>query len=817
MKTQSQINRSNPKPLVTALCLMFGTGLGSTTVLAANAAPTPNESTPASNDKTVVRRFALLTGASQGGAERARLRFSSSDATAIRRVLSDLGGLNEADTTLILEVDRKHLQAGFSQLKEKIAAARKPGSRTEMVFYYSGHSDELGLLLGNERVSYPEIRSWVEATGADVRIAVLDSCASGAFTREKGGVHRPPFLVDTSSAARGHAYMTASAENEAAQESDRLGAAYFTHYLASGLRGAADVSHDGRVTLSEAYQYAFTETLARTESSRGGPQHASYDFQLAGKGDLVMTDLRATSASLILPPELAGRLFVRDSNGQLIAEVHKLPAQPIELGLPPGRYRVTLDDDRHLSETTVDLGMGRSLTLQRQQMVAMVASPSTLRGDDPNAHGADLSARAWPADNRESAGDAPINLSVYPGFDTVGGVPTNNKFVLGFFAESANTRGLSLTLGHYILHNGSGVDAAAFGTIRGGDFSGLSLTGVGDITRGNARGFLLAGIGNYVGGDLHGAAVSGYVNWTKGALVGLQMAGIANLAASVRGVQLGGIANISRGDVVGAQASGIANVANHANVRGVQMAGIANVANDSHITGAQVSGIANLANDLSGAQISLVNVGGNVNGTQIGIVNVSHKVRGLQFGLVNLADSVDGVSFGLVNLVRDGIHELDVSTTEIGGATISGLLGTRHFYTRLGVGVLAGANSIPGGRTVAVGSEAERKHYMSQVFLGGRYRVNDDWAVDTEFGTANYYDSQGGFKDTQEQMTVSFRMIATVRLASQFRLAFGPTFNTSIGKDGVDLVTSSGVGETVSRSGTTTFRSYPGFMLGMRI
>ena len=38
-----------------------------------------------------------------------------------------------------------------------------------------------------------------------------------------------------------------------------------------------------------------------------------------------MTDLRATSASLVLPSELAGRLYVRDAQGQLIAEGN--PAQ----------------------------------------------------------------------------------------------------------------------------------------------------------------------------------------------------------------------------------------------------------------------------------------------------------------------------------------------------------------------------------------------------------------------------------------------------------------------------------------------------------
>ena len=264
--------------------------------------------------QVVVRRFALITGVSQGGPDRVPLRYAGTDAKAVQRVLSDLGGVSQS--TLLLDSGRAELRRAFDKLDQQIAAARAPGQRTEMIFYYSGHSDENGLLLGPDRVTYAELRAWVEQTKADVRIAVLDSCASGALTRIKGGVHQAPFLVDTSSAARGHAYLTASSENEVAQESDRIGAAYFTHYLVSGLRGAADVSHDGRVTLSEAYQYAFTETLARTETSKGGPQHASYDFQLSGKGDLVMTDLHATSARLVLPPEMTGRLFVRDAQGR---------------------------------------------------------------------------------------------------------------------------------------------------------------------------------------------------------------------------------------------------------------------------------------------------------------------------------------------------------------------------------------------------------------------------------------------------------------------------------------------------------------------
>ena len=53
-------------------------------------------------------------------------------------------------------------------------------------------------------------------------------------------LRRPPFLVDESADMRGHAFLTSSAETEAAQESDRIQASYFTHFLVSGFRGAAD-------------------------------------------------------------------------------------------------------------------------------------------------------------------------------------------------------------------------------------------------------------------------------------------------------------------------------------------------------------------------------------------------------------------------------------------------------------------------------------------------------------------------------------------------------------------------------------------------
>jgi uncharacterized caspase-like protein len=212
---------------------------------------------------TPVQRFLLVIGANSGGTDRAKLQYAVSDAERFARVMVDLGGVPATHQVVLRQPRLKDLVDALDALSARVVEARKlPGAgRTEVVVYYSGHADEQGLLLGSDRYSYRTLRDRLDQIPADVRIAVLDACASGAFTRLKGGKARPAFLVDESANMRGHAFLTSSAETESAQESDRIGASYFTHYLISGFRGAADLSGDGKVTLNEAYQFAFNETL----------------------------------------------------------------------------------------------------------------------------------------------------------------------------------------------------------------------------------------------------------------------------------------------------------------------------------------------------------------------------------------------------------------------------------------------------------------------------------------------------------------------------------------------------------------------------
>lgn len=333
----------------------------------------------AAEPQRTVQRFALVISSNDGGSERVRLRFADSDARAVAEVLEHLGGVQRSDIVLLTDATSARLKEAFDALRERLSAPRA-AARRELFVYYSGHSDERGLLLGDERVGYRDLRRWVDGTRADVRIAVFDSCASGAVIRERGGVRRPPFLSDMSVDARGHAFLTASSADEAAQESDRIRGGFFTHYFLSGLRGAADTSRDGKVTLAEAYQFSYNETLRRTEQIGAKAQHPAYDIQLAGTGDLVLTDVRSTAATLTLEDELAGRVFVRDQSGRLMVELQKEPVYPVTLGLGPGRYRVTLDFDGSNYQTEVVLEQGKTVSLGQSELSLVRQELADARG-----------------------------------------------------------------------------------------------------------------------------------------------------------------------------------------------------------------------------------------------------------------------------------------------------------------------------------------------------------------------------------------------------------------------------------------------------
>ena len=111
------------------------------------------------------QRIALIAGTNDGGDERVALRYAESDAESMASVLEDLGGVSRSNIVLLLGPTKADLERGFQELNAKVRAA---GARTEVIIYYSGHSDEDGLLLGGDQYSYDDLRAQISKMPADV-------------------------------------------------------------------------------------------------------------------------------------------------------------------------------------------------------------------------------------------------------------------------------------------------------------------------------------------------------------------------------------------------------------------------------------------------------------------------------------------------------------------------------------------------------------------------------------------------------------------------------------------------------------------------
>jgi hypothetical protein len=511
-------------------------------------------------DAATVRRFALLVGANDGGGERELLRYAGSDAEMFGKALVELGGLDKGDRVILDDPDVAAFERGFAEVSAKIRRARKAGERVQFVFYYSGHSDETGLLLGGVHLDYKRLRKMIDEVPADVRIGILDSCSSGAFTRFKGGKKRAPFLVGAAAEVEGHAYLTSSSADEAAQESDRIGGSFFTHFLVTGLRGAADFDGDRRVTLAEAYRFAFDETLARTETTTGGPQHAAYDIELAGTGDLVMTDLRKTSATLEIAGEVSGRLYVRDRRGKLAAELFKpKDAGSVTLALEPGNYAVTIDDGHNLHRAEVEVRSHKTETLEIDGLEDIPIEGTRLRGsgDADDRHDR-------PPPPPGGYAQVPFNVGVAPGAELNAAfrpAKVRNRFSLAVAATgAAAVDGMQLALGAvWTTDYLRGVQAAIGASVSSGPTQGIQTAFGGALSKGDFRGLQLAAV-SLAYRRAKGLQLGYALSYAK-ELRGVQL-GAVNIAGSVNGVQAG-LVNISRGEAKGLQV-GLVNYAEEA-------------------------------------------------------------------------------------------------------------------------------------------------------------------------------------------------------------------------------------------------------------
>ncbi|HTE54238.1 MAG TPA: caspase family protein [Kofleriaceae bacterium] len=339
-----------PRPARAALvALVLGLSLAAARERPARAAPG-------------IERFAVIIGNDLGAAGEAALHYAEADAARMAEVLEDVGGFAPENVIVLRGRDAGSALRAIITVNERIRTrAGALGDDTVLLVYYSGHGDRRALHLGGSRFDLTSLEKLVRGSSATVRLLVVDSCNSGALTRVKGGRSAPRMTVELGDrlSGEGIVFLTSSAASEEAQESDELKGSFFTHYLASGLLGAADANQDGVVVLKEAYRHAYENTIRATSSTAAGVQHPMFRYELGGQGDIVLSRLRSGGrrARVRLPSGASFLLFHGDGDGSVVAEVGAHDAAR-EVSLKPGRYFVRARGAAHLLEGMIDLPPG---------------------------------------------------------------------------------------------------------------------------------------------------------------------------------------------------------------------------------------------------------------------------------------------------------------------------------------------------------------------------------------------------------------------------------------------------------------------------
>jgi Caspase domain len=333
-----------------------------------------------------IERYALIVGNNLGDSDEQRLRYAEDDARRVYDVLRELGGFRPENMLLLRSEDAESVRRSLISINDRIRTRVASGAQSELLVYYSGHSDQTALHLGRTALELEQVEQLVRGSAATLRVLILDSCRSGALTRVKGGTIQASFQIalDQRIPSDGLVFWTASSASETAQESDALRGSFFTHYLVSGLLGAADRDGNGDVTLGEAYQYAYENTLRASSRTLGGTQHPTFRYELGGHGDVVMTlpgradDQRA---QISFPDGKSYLVIQGGEDGAVMAEVGAHD-RTRRLSVKPGRYFVRGRGPDFLLEGTLVLRPAEQRQVREEELERLDYARLVRKGRD---------------------------------------------------------------------------------------------------------------------------------------------------------------------------------------------------------------------------------------------------------------------------------------------------------------------------------------------------------------------------------------------------------------------------------------------------
>jgi hypothetical protein len=341
-------------------------------------------------------RILVAVSHTRGAAYELPLHHAAEDAAHVRDVLTELGAFDPGNATVLRDPTLAQLGAAIDHARA--LAGGHSADEVTFLFYFSGHGDKDKIHLGDESIAMTDLAERVRTVPAGLRLLVTDACRNYPM-RNKGITSEPGFAIagEAGPDANGVVWLFASGEGEPAQESDDLAGALFTHYWVSGLRGAADANGDGRITLAESYDFAYSQTLLRSAKSSGVPQHPAAMFALREAAPIVMTETFAQRTTLRFPQAADARYLIYALGSHtVLGEIWGSGDRSAAMALPAGKYLVVRRAGDASEAAEVWLSAGQARTLGASDFRPVPEEQVATKGGDlllrPNELGLEVSA-----------------------------------------------------------------------------------------------------------------------------------------------------------------------------------------------------------------------------------------------------------------------------------------------------------------------------------------------------------------------------------------------------------------------------------------
>ncbi len=361
-------------------------------------------------------RYAIIVGQNDGGSSVGTLQYAVRDAKRVADVLKSIGDFPKENVILLTDPDSLDILNSIEKTGLLIRNKQEQ-EKALFMFYYSGHADMNSLLLGKTRFSLEKIQKMISVFPAAFRIAVFDACQSGVVTAFKGGTRAEPFYLQNNAAlVKGQAIIASASATERAQESSTLKGSVFTFHWINGLNGSADISADNQITLNEAYQYAYRKTIETSALATGEIQHPVYRFNIAGQGDIVLTNLNKSESGIFLGNDCEGKFLVLSEDFlEVYADFYKEKSRDIFISLNHGKY--TIVNARGSDVSTLALTLKRKIitNVKQNMFVANTLTESRIKGRTDSSVNY---TKTMPRGFRDLSIGGGSGFVLYPDFDT---------------------------------------------------------------------------------------------------------------------------------------------------------------------------------------------------------------------------------------------------------------------------------------------------------------------------------------------------------------------------------------------------------------